>query len=205
MDVPKDNWEIDPQRTAVVVIDMQRFLLDPDSPRNTPGARDLVPKINELNDMCRRLGMPVIWVLTIWRPDMSDIGLLKDFRPEVYSEWWSYEGKKGSELYKDLDRKEGDYDVKKIMHSAFAPGSSSLEPLLRGLGRDSLIICGIATDVCVLTTTSGAHMQGFKTFVVGDLTTTFTQERQKVGLEVLNMHFAKVMTFEKVQRELKQR
>jgi ureidoacrylate peracid hydrolase len=183
---------------------MQRTWLEPGSPRELAQARDLVPEINKLTDMCRRLRIPVIHLRAVIRPDESDIGLLKDIRTEINSEWWYHEGRKGAEFYKDLEVKEGDYEVKKIRYSAFIPGSSNLEPLLRGLGRDSIIVCGIATDVCVGMTTADAMMLGFRVFLVGDLTTTFDKERQKVALEVLNKHFAKVMTFEQVKRELKQ-
>lgn len=158
----------------------------------------------KLTSICRNLGIPVIHVRTISRPDLSDVGLLQEIRPRTDSEWEYLEGRKGTEFYKDLEVKEGDYEVKKIRYSCFIPGSSNLEPLLRGLGRDSFIICGVATDVCVFTTTVDAMMLGFRVFYVGDLTTTFNEERRRVTLEVLDMHFAKVMTFEQVQQELKQ-
>ena len=82
MKISKDDWRIDPLHTALVVIDMQRTWLEPDSPRELAKARDLVPKINELAGICRKLGMPVINVRAVVRPDGSDVGLLKDFRPE---------------------------------------------------------------------------------------------------------------------------
>jgi len=80
-----------------------------------------------------------------------------------------------------------------------------LEPLLRGLGRDRFIICGVATDVCIGATTIDGMMLGFKVFLVGDLTATFSQERQKIALEVYDRHFAKVMNFNEVMEELKQK
>ena len=84
--------------------------------------------------------------------------------------------------------------VPKIRYSALIPGSSNLEPLLRGLGRDSFIICGILTDVCVASTTIDAMMLGFKVFFVADLTRTLSDERQKIALEVIGRHFARVVT-----------
>jgi hypothetical protein len=47
-------------------------------------------------------------------------------------------------------------------------------------------------------------MPGFRVFYVGDLTTTFNEEWQRVALEVLDKHSVKIMTFEQVQQELKQ-
>lgn len=202
---PKDNWKIDTAKTAMVIIDLQRTFLDPNSPVECAQARNFVPKVNELASMCRQLRIPVIHVRTSHRPDLSDIGLLQDIRPrQGEHELELLEGKKGVDFYKGMEIAGEDYVVTKIRYSAFIPGSSSLEPLLRGLGRDSFIICGVATDVCVGTTTADAMMLGFKVFFISDLTATLTEERHRVALEVLNKHFAKVTTFDQVKRELEQ-
>ena len=202
--VPKDNWKINAANTALVTIDLQNTFVAPGAPVECADARDFIPRVNELARICRRLGIPVIHVYVSIRPDLSDSGLRQEFRPSTGSDMETLEGKRGVELYKDLETEESDYLVKKIRYSALIPGSSSLEPLLRGLGRDSIIICGVATDVCVGTTTYDAMMLGFKVFFVGDLTTTLNPERQKVALEVIDRHFAKVVTFDEVKKELEQ-
>jgi len=167
------------------------------------GGRELVPKINELADMCRKLKIPVIFLKSDRRADLSDSGLLWDMRPgQPDDELEPLQGRKGNEFYPGLIITPGDYIVPKVRYSALIPGSSSLEALLRGLGRDSFIICGVATDVCVGTTTADAMMLGFKVFVVGDLTATASEERQRVALEVIDRCFAKVMTFNEVMEEL---
>ncbi len=45
---PKDLWKIDPAKTAVVVIDMQRALVDEGAIMECRGAKEIVPRINEL-------------------------------------------------------------------------------------------------------------------------------------------------------------
>ena len=47
-------------------------------------------------------------------------------------------------------------------------------------------------------------MLGFKVFFVGDLTATRSEERHRIALEVYDKHFAKVMTFDEVMKELAQ-
>lgn len=194
-------WVITPDTTALVVIDMQRAFVDTG---RCFGAEALVPKVNELAAMCRKLNIPVIFVKASRRADLSDSGLMADFHAwQPDDEMRALEGKKGVEFCDDLAVTQHDYIVPKKRYSALIPGSSVLEPLLRGLGRDSFIICGVATDICVGTTTADGMMMGFKVFFVGDLTATFSQERQKVALEVYNM-FAKVMTFDEIMKELAQ-
>ncbi|MFC1933136.1 isochorismatase family protein [Chloroflexota bacterium] len=201
----KDSWAIEVKNTALVVIDMQRAFVDQGAPVECVGARKLVPKINELAATCRTLKIPVIFVKVNRRADLSDSDFMKDLNPKLtVGEMEPWEGEKGAEFCPGLDVHKDDYIVPKIRYSALIPGSSSLEPLFRGLGRDSLIICGVATDVCVGTTTMDAMMLGFKVFFVGDLTATFSEERQKIALEVYDTHFAKVMTFDEVMKELAQ-
>lgn len=45
---PKEDWHIDPDNTALIVIDMQRAFVDEGAPLKCIGARELVPKIIEL-------------------------------------------------------------------------------------------------------------------------------------------------------------
>ncbi len=201
--LPKDDWQIEPGKTAVLVIDIQRAYFDPGAPRPVVGGREIVPKINQLTAMCRRLNIPVIFIRQTSRPDGSDDGLKRDFRPPGNHELRTIEGKIGVDFYPELDVTQSDYVVTKIRYSALVPGSSILERLLRGLGRESIIACGAATDVCVATTIAHAMMLDFKVFLISDLTATFTAERQKAALNVIDQHFAKVMTFEEVRKELK--
>ncbi len=201
---PKDTWAIGAENTALVVIDMQRGFLEEGAPVVPPGGRELVPKINELVAMCRQVNLPVIFVRMSPRADLSDLGLLRDIRiRDPDNELEVVEGKKGADFYPGLNVTPNDYIVNKIRYSALIPGSSMLEPLLRRLGRDSIIICGVVTDVCVGTTTADAMMLGFRVFFISDLTATHTEERQKAALEVYNSVFAKVMTFDEVMKELR--
>lgn len=201
----KDAWAISPQRTALVVIDMQRAFVGEESPRACPGAAELVGKINELSALCRSLGLPIIFVKDVRKADLSDSGLMEDFFPQhPGDDMEPFEGKKGSEFCAGLDVYPDDPVVHKTRWSAFIRGSSNLEQLLGSLGRDSIIVCGVITDVCVGTTVIDAMMLGFKVFLVSDLTATRTAERQKMALELYSQRFAKMMTFDEVMKELAQ-
>ena len=200
----KDAWRLDIDTTALIVVDMQRAFVDKGAPMKCVGARNLVHKINKLTALCRRLRIPVIFIKANRRADLSDSGLTLDFLSRQKNEMSALQGMKGNEFVAGLNLMQNDYVVPKVRYSAFVPGSSSLDPLLRGLGKDRFIICGVATDVCVGTTTMDGMMLGYKVFLVGDLTSTFSQERQKVALEVLDRHFAKVVTFHEVMEELSQ-
>ena len=201
----KEFWKIEPEKTALVVIDMQQAFLDEGAAVECIGGREIVPKINGLARMCRKLKIPVVQVHNIFRADLSDAGLVSDFKTdELDSEYYCVQGRKGAEFYPKLEIVEDDYIVSKIRFSAFISGASHLEMLLRSLGRDSFIACGVATEGCVAATIMDAQMLGFKVFCVGDLTAGRNEEWVRITLELLNRHYAKVMSFEEVKKELEQ-
>lgn len=201
--IAKEKWKIDPQKTALVVVDMQRFALDKGSFSETRGARELIPRLNELADMCRRLKIPVIYLCQSNRADLSDIGLLRDFWSlQLDSDLVHLEGRRGVELYPGLNVAPDDYIVTKLRYSAFISGSSNLEPLLRGLDRDRFIICGTAIEGSVFLTAAGGMMLSFKVFCVSDLTGNVGQA--EAFTHILNRRIAKVMTFEEIKKELEQ-
>src|SRR5205823_11504306 len=59
------HWfeELDPRRTALVIVDMQEIFCAPGAPAEVPTARDIVEPINRLTGELRKLGVPVIWAL----------------------------------------------------------------------------------------------------------------------------------------------
>ena len=202
----KDGWRIDPLKIALVVIDMQRGFVDEAAPLRCIGGAALVPKINQLAATCRALQIPVIFVKADRRADLSDSGLILDFGYWKQDEEMDLiQGRKGNEFCEGLDISKSDYIVPKIRYSAFIQGSSTIELLLRGLSKDQIIICGIATDVCVGMSAVDAMMLGFKVFFVSALTATFTEARQRMALEIYDRHFAKVISFEEVMNELSNR
>ena len=200
----KDTWVIKPEKTALLVIDMQRAFVDAGSPITCVGAGDFVPMINQLGAKCRTLGIPVIFVKMEFTDYISESGLLAEMHV-VYpdSEWEVVEGRKGVQFCDGLDITKDDYIVPKKRYSALIPGSSILESLLQDLGREELIIVGVATDICVGTTTMDAMMLGYRVFLVSDLTGTFSEERKNMALKVYDRHFAKVMTSREIIEELR--
>lgn len=186
----------------MVVIDMQRAFVNSTSPLCPKEAAEFVPQINELAALCRLLQIPVIFVKA-GGADSSGGGLNQDFHSGFFDpEMSPRSGKIGAEFCQGLDVRSSDYIVAKNRYSAFINGSSNLEPLLRELHRSSIIICGVATDVCVGSTAIDGMMLGFKIFFLSDLTATATKERQKVALELYDGNFAKVMTSSEVTQEL---
>ena len=85
-----------------------------------------------------------------------------------------------------------DYFVLKPMHSAFF--QTPLEILLRYLGASSLILCGLATNSCIVCTAHDANMRDFRLYVPSDCCAARTDREHRQAIELINdMADAKVM------------
>ena len=129
------------------------------------GGAELLPKalrmarsIATLKARARSHGVPVVYAndnFGRWRSDFSR--LLKHCIED---------GVRGEGIVKLLLPTEDDYFVLKPKHSGFF--STTLETLLRYLGTRTLIITGMATDICVLFTANDAYMRDFRLFIPSD-------------------------------------
>ena len=203
-------FQLDRDKTAMVVIDMQNRFVDPGAALGVPSARGIVPNINALVKACRGAEIPVIWTVAKRRYDI-EAGLIAAFQPKspmgnerssVFTEaLWDNEGAK---IWPEMDfDPERDYEIVKYRYSAFIHGSSHLERVLRALGKDTLIMVGTVTNVCVAATVMDAMMLDFKVIVVSDATAAVTDFLQQSCLMSLKMVFADVAATDELLKEIK--
>jgi nicotinamidase-related amidase len=108
--------------------------------------------IANLKQNAKSAGIPVIYVNDNFGKWQSDFRKLVDHCLE--------DNVKGKPIAKLLRPDEQDYFVLKPKHSAFY--STSLELLLRYLKASTLILTGIAGNICVLFTANDGYMRDFK-------------------------------------------
>ena len=87
-----------------------------------------------------------------------------------------------------LDPQPTDYVVEKRRYSGFF--QTGLLLLLNELGVDTLICCGMDTNICVKHTVADAYFNNFNIIVVGDATATFLVGNQEEGLEYMKVCYA---------------
>ena len=189
------EWKIIPKKMALVVIDMQNVFCAIGGGMEIPSAREAVPSINRLAGTCRKAGIPVIWVRRIHTRDGSDVGLLKHFWPvTLKGDMSCVEGTRGIELYEGLRIESSDIWVTKLRYSAFVGGSSKLERVLRGLERDTVMIAGVASNWCCMSTIINGMELDFKMIAVSDGMATFTTEQHEEFLRFIALGWAQVMS-----------
>ncbi|XP_014515987.2 probable inactive nicotinamidase At3g16190 [Vigna radiata var. radiata] len=137
----------DSNRSALLVIDMQKDFIEGVGPFLVKGGKEIVPNVIKAVDVARQRGILIIWVLREHDPLGRDVEL---FRRHLYGAGKVgpvSKGSEGVELVDGLVIKEGDYKVVKTRFSAFF--DTHLHSVLQGAGINSLVITGVQTPNCI--------------------------------------------------------
>ena len=138
-----------------------------------PHALAMAREIALLKVQARQHKVPVIYVndnFGRWR---------SDFNAQV--EHCLREGVRGKGLVETLRPDDDDYFVLKPKHSGFF--STTLDTLLEYLGVKTIVLTGIATNICVLFTANDAYMRDFQLIVPSDCVASNTPEESTYALE----------------------
>ena len=140
-----------------------------------PKAVAMARRIAALKARAVRAGAPCIYVNDNFKQWRSDFRTLIDR--------CLHGGVRGEPVARLLAPAEDDYFVLKPLHSGFY--STALDLLLRELGSERLVICGLATEGCVLFTASDAYIRGFEIFVPRDGCASESAARHRGALDIM--------------------
>ena len=163
----------DPSTTVLLLIDVINHFEFPDGRKMFAQALPIASRVARLRARARAAGMPIIYVndnFGQWRSDLSKL-LTYCLRPEAI----------GRLFVEQIRPDKDDYFVLKPRHSAFY--QTPLEILLEHLGASSLILCGLATNSCVVCTAHDAKMRNFNLFVPSDCSASLTAREHKQAIE----------------------
>ena len=156
------------ERTALLNIDMQNLFVE-GFQTSAPDGLATLARINQLAAVCRGPGVLVIHVSHVLRPDGSNMGILGTLHPKVRAGLLR-KGGTATALHRALDRDPRDLLLEKPRYGAFH--GTDLELILRGRGIDTVIIAGIATNICCDTTAREAAVRDFRVLFLRDGTAT---------------------------------
>jgi len=147
-----------PTGTALLLIDVINDLDFPQADELLQSALPMAKKIQQLKTSAQQAGAPVIYVndnFGRWQSDWkSQVAHCE--RPES----------NGREIVQLLRPDSDDFFVLKPKHSGFY--STTLDVLLQHLSCRSVILTGIATNICVLFTANDAYMRDYRVRVPRD-------------------------------------
>lgn len=189
------RMELDVKKSALLVIDMQNFFLDPSSPSFLCAGMAILPGLRRLIGFARKAKMPVIYSSHAHHPAKIDAGIL--------GWWWNemcIEGTEESQIHPQIEPEQDDKVIPKHRYSAFY--NTDLETILRCLKIEDLVISGVMTNICCESTTREAYFRDYRTFFLADATATSTEEMHLASLLNLAYGFSYVTTAEEIIRRI---
>lgn len=148
------------QRACLLLVDLQQDFLA--RPGLTPPATILVKQLAALLAAWRGLGLPVVHSHTLIQPDGG--GRMPHWQRA--GRWDCVEGSAGALPPPALAPLPGETVLSKPFFSAF--GNEQLEPLLKKLEAEILVVAGIYTHACVRATVLDAYQNHFQVWVAAD-------------------------------------
>ena len=215
--MPWPGFEVDWTRAALVLIDMQNYGCNPDvglmamlSQRYPEIARYYLPRVTEtavpnaqrLLEAFRAAHGRIVFTrhgpLLADGSDMIPRRRRRDVEALATSgapALWS-RGTFEHELIAALAPAAGELVLDKNTSSAF--NSTGVEWLLRNMGVETLVVAGVATDMCVETTARDAADRGFNVIVAEDATATFFEHHHRAALSSFARVFGQVWDTDRV-------
>ena len=213
---------IEPDRTALLIIDVQRWFARPDYAfsrlvnKLVPGATDgyfkrvnsiVLPNVRRLLDAFRSRQLPVVFCgVGCTTPDGRDL-------PEWMRDWDQLAlgmigcrvcppvGDPSYQFEDVVAPLPGEMVVNKT--SSGPLNSTRLDQTLTNMGIRSLVVCGLTTAVCVTQTARETADRGFRVVVAEDACTEMSEEMHRAALFAFNFAFGRVKTTEDIVRTLK--
>jgi bifunctional isochorismate lyase/aryl carrier protein len=179
----------DIHKAALLVLDMQRFFLDPVSHAYIPSGPAILPGILRLERIFEEKQRPVI--LTRHLNSISDAGRM--------GTWWHDLILAESPLSQLVDEVEVTHRslICKSQYDAFF--GTNLESLLKTAHIEQILICGVMTHLCCETTARSAFMRGFEVFVAIDGMATYNRAFHEAAILNLSHGFAYPLLVEEIE------
>lgn len=190
---------------ALVVVDMQNGFCKPDGFMDklgldyTPSAAVIEP-VARLIGIVRRAGLPIFFTRYWLKPDYSDAGRLLEVLPAVKDHGGMVRETWDGALIEELRPQPGDETLDKTRHSAFY--ETDFNDRLTRLGIDTLVICGVTTNVCVEATARDGFARDYRIAIVSDASAAVTPEMHTGTLTTIEYCMGEVATVDEVQAAL---
>lgn len=186
---------VDPKSSLLLVVDVQNDFCHPKGSMSAAGqdlsmVGEMMPRLSELLGEARRVGTPVIFTQAIHSPwTDSEAWSTRLHGVEVELPRHCREGTWGTELYQ-IEALEDERLLVKRRFSAFY--ATDLDVMLRARGIKTLIMAGVATNVCVETTARDGFMRDYHIVFVSDCTAAYDRQEHHATLHNMSKYFGVV-------------
>ena len=185
LDATPETVQFAAAKTALIVVDMQNAYCSPGGYMDrigfdVTGSAPVIAETAALIAACKANGIQVIYLQNGFAPDLSDVGgptapvwhksnALRHMRahPETAGQLIT-RGGWDHEIVEELTPANGDLVVPKTRYSGFA--GTNLDQILSSRRIETLLVCGVATNVCVESTIRDAYHREYFPIMVKDAT-----------------------------------
>ncbi|WIV68346.1 cysteine hydrolase family protein [Natrialbaceae archaeon AArc-T1-2] len=180
---------LEPDTTAVVVVDMQNGFCHPEGALYAPGSEAVIEPIAELLERAQAAGVAIVYTRDVHPPEQFEDTHYYD----EFERWGEHvvEGTWGAEIVDELPAEEADLIVEKHTYNAFY--ETELEGWLSARGITDLVFCGTLANVCVLHTGGSAGLRDFRPVLVEDCIGHIEEDHREYALEHADWLFGEVV------------
>ena len=189
-------FSLDPARTALVVIDMQRDFVECGGFGEALGndvtkLQAIIPTVAALLALFRARGWPILHTRECHLPDLSDCPPAKRLRGKGALRIGDVgpmgrllvRGEAGASIVPQCAPLPGEMVIDKPGKGMFF--ATVCESLLRAAGVTHLVFAGVTTEVCVQTSMREANDRGFECLLVSDATESYFPEFKAAAIEMI--------------------
>ncbi len=176
----KDKIPLTPDKTALLIVDMQNDFVREDGSLYVESAEDTIPNISSLADRARKSGVKVCYT--------QDTQFKGDREFEIWPEH-CLKGTKGWEIIDELKPARGEMVFQKNRYDGFY--GSSLEHYLSHVWNiEDLVITGTVSNICVAHTAASAGLRWYHIVVPANGISSLTEFDQALTLRQVSSLYA---------------
>ena len=199
-----EPFPLEPERQALLVVDMQNDFVRRGAPQEVPDARATIPAIAALLDAFRGADRPVVFtrfsagpqrtLLWNWSPQCGPE--LRSCWPGVVRRYDDGDELAGHDVIPELEPLAGETVVDKYGYGSFH--NTMLEDVLRARAVSQVVAVGTVTQICVEETVREGFHRGFEMVMVRDAVSSFDPDLHRATLRNIEMKFGRVESAETV-------
>jgi nicotinamidase-related amidase len=179
---------LDPDTTALVVVDMQNGFCHPDGSLYAPPSEAAIDPCAGLGERAREAGAQVVYTRDVHPPEQFEDAHYYD----EFERWGEHvlEGSWEAEVVEELPVQEADHVVEKHTYDAFH--RTDLDGWLSARDITDLVFCGTLANVCVLHTAGSAGLRDYRPVLVEDAVGYIEEDHREYALEHADWLFGEV-------------
>jgi ureidoacrylate peracid hydrolase len=190
--------QMEPAKTAIIVVDVQNDYCHPDGAlaqrgADVSGVKEMMPRLHKLLEGARRQEIPVIFIQTFHERATDSAAWTG--RSDGRSGKVCRTGSWGAEFY-EVAPLPGEIIVNKHRYSAFI--NTRLDTVLRTLKIETLVMTGVSTNVCVESTARDGFMLDYNIVFVADACGAYSKSAHDMTLENIDGFFGSVLNTDRI-------